>query len=68
MKSFYISAAMCLLICSLSSYVVEEREKVYVDRSPVVVAPVVTEEVDVDHIHHHHHHYYYHPELEVEVR
>ena len=56
-KNFLMLIGASFLFCSLSSYVVEEKEKVYVAPAPVV------EEVNV-----HHYHRHYHPELEFEVR
>ena len=56
-KNVFLFIGMTLLFCALSSYIVEEKEKVYVEPAPVV------EEVEVEHVHRHHHH-----DVEVEIK
>ena len=50
MKKLVALIGTSILLASLSSYIVEEREKVYVEP-----APIVEEKVEVVHPYHHHH-------------
>jgi hypothetical protein len=81
MKKLVALIGTSILLASLSSYIVEQKEKVYVEPAPVVVekkvyvepAPIVEERIEVIHPYHHHHHdrVYIeerHPVVETEIK
>lgn len=64
MKKLFAIIGTSILLASLSGYIVEQKEKIYVEQAPVVVekqvytepTPVVEERIEVVHPYHHHHH------------
>ena len=69
MKKLVTLVGTSILLASLSSYIVEKKETIYVEP-----APVVEEKIEVIHPYHHHHHdrviieEHHHPVIEEEIK